>query len=130
MTTLDEYVAEVETGHLRWSPPHRNETFWAENSRRILEYKNCEIPRKLNEIMSKPWDNDKAVLAIACNDIGFLVREVPEKRSRLEALGLKSRVTALMDDADDGVRWESLRAFAGWLKYSFDSIPAQGAQKS
>ncbi|KAK3937100.1 V-type proton ATPase subunit H [Diplogelasinospora grovesii] len=120
-TTFDEYVAEVNSGHLRWSPPHRNTVFWAENARKILDYENGEVVRKLAEIMKKPWDNDKAVLAIACNDVGCLVREVPEKRYQLEKLGLKSRIMELMAEADENVRWESLRALGGWLKYSFDT---------
>lgn len=120
-TTFDEYVAEVQSGHLRWSPPHRSTVFWAENARKILEYQNGEIPRKLAEIMQKPWDNDKQVLAIACNDIGCLVKEVPEKRSQLEKVGLKRRIMELMASDDENVRWESLRALGGWLKYSFES---------
>lgn len=120
-TTFDEYVAEVHSGHLRWSPPHRSTIFWAENARKILEYQNGEIPRKLAEIMQKPWDNDKQVLAIACNDIGCLVKEVPEKRSQLEKIGLKRRIMELMASDDENIRWESLRALGGWLKYSFES---------
>ncbi|KAI1197492.1 armadillo-type protein [Nemania serpens] len=120
-TTFDEYVAEVQSGHLRWSPPHRHQVFWTENARKILEHENGEIPRKIAEIMTKPWENDKAVLAIACNDIGCLVKEVPEKRHQLEKLGLKTRIMALMGDSDENVRWESLRALGGWLKYSFEN---------
>ncbi|RYO75062.1 hypothetical protein DL766_000874 [Monosporascus sp. MC13-8B] len=120
-TTFDEYVAEVQSGHLRLSPPHRHQTFWVENARRILEYENGEIPRKLADIMKKPWDSDKAVLAIACNDVGCLVKEVPERRYQLEKLGLKTRIMELMQDSDENVRWESLRALGGWLKYSFEN---------
>lgn len=120
-TTFDEYAAEVNTGHLRWSPPHRNPTFWAENARRILEHEKGELPRKLAEIMSKSWDNDKQVLAVACNDVGWLVKEVPEKRYQLEKLGLKSRIMELMTEKDETVRWESLNALSGWLKYSFET---------
>ncbi|ATY62528.1 vacuolar ATP synthase subunit H [Cordyceps militaris] len=119
-TTFDEYVAEVQTGHLRWSPPHRNQVFWAENARKILEHQNGEIPRQLAEIMKKPWDNDKQVLAIACNDVSCLVKEVPEKRWQLEKAGLKRRIMELMQSEDENVRWESLRALGGWLKYSFE----------
>lgn len=119
-TTFDEYIAEVNSGHLRWSPPHRNPIFWADNARKILEYENGEIPRKMAQIMQKPWDNDKQVLAIACNDIGCLVKEVPEKRYQLEKAGLKTRVMELMQSDDENVRWESLRALGGWLKYSFE----------
>lgn len=120
-TTFDEYAAEVNSGHLRWSPPHRNPTFWAENARRILEHEKGELPKKLAEIMGKPWENDKQVLAIACNDVGWLVKEVPEKRTQLEKLGLKTRVMELMAEPDEAVRWESLNALSGWLRYSFET---------
>lgn len=120
-TTFDEYAAEVNSGHLRGSPPHRNPTFWAENSRRILEHENGELLRKLSEIMSKPWESDKQVLAIACNDVGNLVKEVPERRYQLEKLGLKTRLMELMAEPDETVRWESLNALSGWLRYSFET---------
>ena len=120
-TTFDEYAAEVKSGHLRWSPPHRSPTFWAENARRILEHEKGELPKKLAEIMNKSWDNDKQVLAIACNDVGALVKEVPEKRLQLEKLGLKTRIMELMAEKEESVRWESLNALSGWLKYSFET---------
>ncbi|EPQ66422.1 Bgt-3266-2 [Blumeria graminis f. sp. tritici] len=69
--------------------------------------------------MEKSWESNKQVLAIACNDIGLLVKEVPEKRTQLETLGLKKRVMELMTDPDESVRWESLNALSGWLKYGF-----------
>jgi len=120
-TTFDEYVAEINQGHLRWTPPHRNTVFWAENARKILDYENGALIRKLAEIIKEPWENEKSVLAVACNDIGYLVREVPEKRYQLEKHGLKTRVMELMGDSDENVRWESLRALGGWLQYSFDT---------
>ncbi|KFY64199.1 hypothetical protein V497_01783, partial [Pseudogymnoascus sp. VKM F-4516 (FW-969)] len=120
-TTFDQYAAEVESGHLRWSPPHRNTVFWAENARRIFEHNNGHLPKKLAEIIAKPWDNDKQVLAIVCNDVGCLVKEVPEKRQQLERLGLKTRIMELMAEPDESVRWESLRAVGEWLRYSFET---------
>ena len=120
-TTFDEYAAEVNAGHLRWSPPHRSPTFWAENARKILDYEKGELPKKLAEIMGKPWDSDKQVLAIACNDVAWLVKEVPERRQQLEKLGLKTRIMELMAEKDESVRWESLNALSGWLKYSFET---------
>jgi V-type H+-transporting ATPase subunit H len=119
-TTFDEYAAEIQSGHLRWSPPHRNPEFWRENARKILDYNNGALVRQLAEILSKSWDTDKAVLAIGCNDVANLVKEVPEKRAQLEKLGLKGRVMVLMQEADEGVRWESLRAVGEWLRYSFE----------
>lgn len=79
------------------------------------------LPKKLAEILSKEWENDKSVLEIACNDVGYLVKEVPEKRSHLEKLGIKARVMQLMADSDPAVRWESLRAVGEWLRYSIEA---------
>lgn len=120
-TTFDEYAAEVNSGHLRWSPPHRNATFWRENARKILEFNRGELPKILAEIMAKPWENDKKVLAVGCNDVGRLVKEVPDHRGQLEKLGLKRRVMELMSDPDEAVRWESLRAVGEWLRYNVEN---------
>jgi len=119
-TTFGEYADEINSGHLRWSPPHKNPTFWRENARKILENNKGELPKKLAEIMSKGWESDKKVLAIACNDVGNLVKEVPEQRSALEKMGLKTRVMELMSDSDEAVRWESLKAVGEWMRYTFE----------
>lgn len=121
-TTFDEYADEVGSGHLRWSPPHRNQTFWKENARKIIESNKNELPKKLAEIMGKEWETDKKVLAIACNDIGSLVREAPDLRTQLEKLGLKTRTMALMNDKDENVRWESLKAVGEWMRYTSESL--------
>jgi len=120
-TTFDEYAAEIQYGKLRWSPPHRDSTFWLENARKILDDDGGALPKQLAEIMSKEWADDKQVLAIACNDVSWLVKEAPEKRTQLEKLGVKARVMELMTDKDESVRWESLRAVGEWLKYSFEN---------
>ncbi|KEF55699.1 V-type H+-transporting ATPase 54 kDa subunit [Exophiala aquamarina CBS 119918] len=119
-TTFDEYADEVNSGHLRWSPPHRNPTFWRENARKIVQDKQGELPKKLAEILAKGWENDKKVLAIGCNDVGNLVKEVPEQRTALERLGLKARLLELMGDSDESVRWESLKAVGEWMRYTFE----------
>ena len=119
-TTFDEYAAEVLGGKLRWSPPHKDANFWAENARKILDDDDGALPKKLAEIMGKDWSEEKTVLAIACNDVGWLVKEAAERRSQLERLGIKARVMELMQDKDEAVRWESLRAVGEWLRYSFD----------
>lgn len=119
-TTFSEYSSEVNSGHLRWSPPHKNADFWRENARQIIDQDKGQLLKKLAEILSKDWQNDKQVLAIGCNDVAFLVKEVPEKRQQLEKMGLKARVVGLMQDENESVRWESLRAVGEWLRYSFD----------
>jgi len=119
-TTFDEYAAEVQSGHLRWSPPHRDASFWRENAQKIIEEDKGALCKRLVEILSKDWQSDKQVLAIGCNDVASLVKECPAKRQQLEKLGLKARVMSLMQDENEAVRWESLRAVGEWLRYSFD----------
>jgi V-type H+-transporting ATPase subunit H len=119
-TTLDEYAAEINSGHLRWSPPHKSQDFWRDNAKAIIETDNGDLCRKLAEILFKDWQNDKQVLAIGCNDVAFMVKECPEKRQALEKFGFKTRVMALMQDENETVRWESLRAVGEWLRYSFE----------
>ncbi|KAI4123697.1 MAG: hypothetical protein LQ338_005138 [Usnochroma carphineum] len=119
-TTFDEYASEVLSSRLRWSPPHRDANFWRENARRILDDSQGELPIKLMEILGQKWEDDKQVLAVACNDVAWLVKEAPEKRGALEKLGVKARVMELMADENEGVRWESLRAVGEWLRYSFE----------
>ena len=119
-TTFDEYAAEVQAGKLRWSPPHREARFWRENARKILDDDGGALPKKLTEIMGKDWADEKSVLAIACSDVGWLVKEAPERRTQLEKLGIKARVMELMADKDEAVRWESLRAVGEWMRYSFE----------
>ena len=120
-TTFDEYAQEVQSGHLRWSPPHRNATFWHENARKILEDDKSALVKKLAEILAKSWESDKQVLAIGCNDVACLIKEVPEKKQALEKLGIKGRLVELMQNDDESVRWESLRAMGEFLRYSMGS---------
>ena len=119
-TTFDEYAAELRSGHLRWSPAHRSVDFWRDNARRILDEDKGGLVRELAGILAKEWASDKAVLAIGCNDVACLVKEVPERRGQLEKAGLKARVMELMQSGDEAVRWESLRAVGEWLRYSFE----------
>ena len=119
-TTFSEYAAEVRSGHLRWSPPHKNAEFWRENARQVIDEEKGELCKKLAEILSKEWANDKQVLAIGCNDVAFLCKECPDKRQQLEKMGLKARVMSLMQDESEMVRWESLRAVGEWLRYSIE----------
>lgn len=120
-TTLETYRAELESGHLRWSPPHKNADFWRENAAEIISTENGALINKLAEILSKDWSSDKQVLAIGCNDVAAMVKQCPEKRQAMEKAGLKVRVMALMQDENESVRWESLRAVGEWLRYSFES---------
>jgi V-type H+-transporting ATPase subunit H len=114
-TTLSSYRLEILSGHLRWSPPHRNDGFWKKHAREILE--DTELVKTLARVLSS--STDKTVLAVACNDIGVLVREVPGQRKKWGELGVKTKAIALMGDSDAEVRYEALKAVQGFLANAF-----------
>lgn len=62
---------------------------------------------------------EKVGIAVACNDVGVLVREVPYARKRWEENGIKARVMILMADEDPEVRYEALKAVQGFLQTAF-----------
>ncbi len=46
LSSYDEYLTEVRSGRLEWSPVHRSERFWRENADKLNE-KNYEMLRIL-----------------------------------------------------------------------------------
>lgn len=35
--TYDEYVSEIESGHLSWGAAHETDDFWKENAEKLTE---------------------------------------------------------------------------------------------
>ncbi|KAF3917145.1 hypothetical protein ABW20_dc0109888 [Dactylellina cionopaga] len=116
-TNFDEYATELRSGHLSWTPPHRNQDFWKKNARRIMEENSGELVQCLARVLNE--SEDKVVLAVAAHDVGVLVKEVPEKRRVWDSLMVKTRVMGLMADSDPEVRYESLKAVQEFLRYAF-----------
>ena len=50
LSTWDEYVAEVKSGRLEWSPVHKQEKFWRENAIKVCE-KNYELLKLLVRLL-------------------------------------------------------------------------------
>ncbi|KAF3186994.1 H(+)-transporting V1 sector ATPase subunit H [Orbilia oligospora] len=116
-TNFDEYATEIRSGHLSWTPPHRNQDFWKKNARRIMEENNGELVQCLARWLRE--SQEKLVLAVAAHDVGVLVKEVPEKRRVWDGVRVKARVMELMGDSDPEVRYESLKAVQEFLRYAF-----------
>ncbi|KAF3908835.1 hypothetical protein AA313_de0205952 [Arthrobotrys entomopaga] len=116
-TNFDEYAMEIRSGHLSWTPPHRNQDFWKKNARRIMEDNGGELVQCLARVLKE--SDEKVALAVAAHDVGVLVKEVPEKRRVWDGLRVKARVMELMGDSDPEVRYESLKAVQEFLRYAF-----------
>ena len=70
-SSYDEYVTEVHSGRLEWSPVHRSEKFWRENAPKLNE-KNYELLKILINLLET--SKDHLVLSVACFDLGEYVR--------------------------------------------------------
>lgn len=101
MSTFDVYRAEVLSGSLEWSPPHRDETFWQNNVEK-LECNNLEVLRCIVRILNE--SSDSTVLSVACHDLAQFVKYHPRGRHIAQSLGVKARLMDLMATGDSDVR--------------------------
>ena len=88
--TYDEYVSELASGHLSWSPVHESESFWKENAAKLNEkdYKQLRYGFArwiISSIAHLPYHSsvlvnvllasqDPTVLAVAAHDLGKYVK--------------------------------------------------------
>ena len=71
LSSYDEYVTEVRSGRLEWSPVHRSEKFWRENAHKLNDA-NYELLKILINLLET--SNDPLILSVACFDLGEYVR--------------------------------------------------------
>ena len=79
LSSYDEYVTEVRSGRLEWSPVHRSEKFWRENAAKLND-KNYELLRILITLLEST--KEPLVLSVACFDLGRAVNIVIMKSRR------------------------------------------------
>jgi len=106
LSSFDKYKQELYSGELEWSPVHRSEKFWRENSHHFEE--NHNRPLTVLVGLLKSSDSSAIVLAIACNDIGEFVRFHPRGRLLIQNTGCKEHIMNLMYHTDAEVQKQSL----------------------
>lgn len=106
MTSFDEYITEVESGKLSWTPPHKSEEFWSANASSLTKNDN-KLVKDLARILST--SQEPIVLAVACHDIGAFVKNYPEGRNVVQKIGAKGKVLELMASGDSELRYEALQ---------------------
>lgn len=95
-TSWSEYKGEMDSGVLEWSPCHTNVKFWKENVKRIEE-NGFDIVKQLGQMLLT--SKDETTLAVACNDLGEMIRIHPTGHLIMSLPGLslvKERVMSLM----------------------------------
>ncbi|KAF5097059.1 hypothetical protein DV451_004001 [Geotrichum candidum] len=121
MTTFDEYKAELDSKHLRWSPPHRLETFWKEHAEKFKEH-DWKVLKQLANIIASNNDEggvDPVVLAVALNDISHIITEFPEAVKVIERLGIKVNIMELMNHPNAEVKYEALKTTQNFIAHTF-----------
>merc|ERR1719312_1386780 len=122
LSSYDEYVTEVRSGRLEWSPVHRSERFWRENAAHLND-KNYELLKILIQLLET--SKDPLVLSVACFDLGEYVRHYQRGKHVLEQLGGKTMVMAFLSHEDPNVRYEALLAVQKLMVHNWEYLGRQ-----
>lgn len=122
LSSFDEYATEVKSGRLEWSPVHKSEKFWRENTTRLNE-KNYELLKILVKLLES--SRDPLILSVAAHDIGEYVRHYPRGKHVIEQLGGKLQVMQHLKHEDPNVRYEALLAVQKLLVHNWEYLGRQ-----
>ncbi|CCE63155.1 hypothetical protein TPHA_0E00600 [Tetrapisispora phaffii CBS 4417] len=128
LTSFDEYIAEVDSKLLCWSPPHISNGFWSDN---IDKFKadNWKLFKKLVTLLINVASNEnvknisekqkKIILEVALNDITHVVELLPESVIVLGEMNGKSVIMQLLSHSDSRVKYEALKATQTIIGYNY-----------
>ncbi|EKF31005.1 ATP synthase, putative [Trypanosoma cruzi marinkellei] len=125
LTSFSEYRGEVLSGEMEWTPVHTSNKFWKEN---VMQFENNDYEVLValgNTIMTTHQD---LTLAVACYDLGEVVRHHPTGKSLLllpRMEGVKNRVMALMSHPNPEVAKNALLAVQKIMVQRWEYIQEQ-----
>jgi len=122
LSSFDEYITEVRSGRLEWSPVHRSEKFWRENAAKLND-RNYELLKILINLLET--SKDHLVLSVACFDLGEYVRHYQRGKHVLEQLNGKTLVMSLLGHDDPNVRYEALLAVQKLMVHNWEYLGRQ-----
>ncbi|EPY36528.1 V-type H+-transporting ATPase 54 kD subunit [Strigomonas culicis] len=108
LTSFSEYRGEVLSSYLEWTPVHTSAKFWKENAQKFEE-NNYEVLSVLGKLILETKSD--VTLAVACHDLGEVVRYHPTGRNLLSLAclaGVKERVMTLMSHPHAEISKEAL----------------------
>lgn len=121
LTSFDVYKNELLSLKLDWSSPvHRSERFWRTNINRFDEDDYSAL-KKLKEILTFP-ESSASVLAVACWDVGEIIRQHPNRKFVLKQVDLKSPVMTLLHHSSPEVKKEALLALQKIMVTNWESL--------
>ncbi|ODQ63657.1 ATPase, V1 complex, subunit H [Nadsonia fulvescens var. elongata DSM 6958] len=116
MTTFDEYINELNSKKLRWSPPHKSDEFWKVNAQKFKEG-DWKYLKQISDIVLT--SNNPVHLAVASNDLARIVKELPASIKVLESSSTKTKVMTLLAHEDSEVKYEALKATQAFVANTF-----------
>lgn len=122
LSSFDEYVTELRSGRLQWSPVHKSEKFWRENAQRFNE-KDFELVKILIKILEVQADS--LILCVAAHDLGEYVRHYPRGKNKVEQLRGKQAVMKLLSAEDPNVRYHALLAVQKLMVHNWEYLGKQ-----
>lgn len=105
MSNFDEYLAELRSGELEWSPYHKSALFWKNNSSKLEENDN-ECLKLLFRILNH--SKNANTLLVCLNDIQNYLSCRPNSNKTLFDLGLKNTLVFLLEFPSDEVKYQAL----------------------
>lgn len=112
-STFDEYLAELKSGYLDWTPLHKSSLFWKNNISKFDEDHHFYLKLLIDLVDSS---NVSKTIIVAINDLqNYLNYKANSKRffnniyfRILEELGLKEILVKLLDNSNEEIRYQSL----------------------
>lgn len=108
LSSVDEYISELISGRLEWSPVHKSQRFWRENAHKFNDNK-YELLNKLGAILESTA-SEALELQVACHDLGEYARHYARGKTVLDSLGIKPHIMKLMAHKDQMVKYQALVA--------------------
>lgn len=121
MSSYDEYLTEVKSLRLEWSPVHSSDKFWRENVMKLND-NDHEVLKLLVEILQS---QNLVSVAVAAHDLGEYVRFYPRGKITVEQLGGKEQVMTLVNSTIPEVRMQALLAIQKMMVQNWEYLGKQ-----
>ncbi|CDF90250.1 ZYBA0S06-04214g1_1 [Zygosaccharomyces bailii CLIB 213] len=124
LSSFDEYVAELDSKLLCWSPSHVDNGFWSDNVDKFKQ-NHWKLFKQLVSLLLETKQsglNDKqhkVVLEVALSDITHVVDLLPESVNVLGEMKGKVVIMELLNYPDSRVKYEALKATQAVIGYTF-----------
>lgn len=124
LSSFDVYKYELLGQTLNWSSPvHRSERFWRTNINRFDEDDYASLHQLRAILTSQDIASTKpVVLAVACWDVGEIIRQHPQRKFVLQQVDLKTPIMAHLRHPDEEVKKEALLALQKIMVTNWESL--------